>query len=70
VFPEGIPASNRSGRFMLDLIEANRRLLVKAGVPAGKIFDSGLCTHCDKQFFSFRRQPDDPGRMISFIVRL
>jgi YfiH family protein len=65
LFPEW-PATN--GRRHLDLPEANRRHLTAAGVPAGQIFDSGLCTFClPEQFFSYRREPQNPGRMISAI---
>jgi len=59
------------GKVHLDLPEANRRHLVAAGVAAGHIFDSGLCTSCTPdQFFSFRREPQNPGRMLSAISRL
>lgn len=55
----------------LDLPEANRRLLLGGGVPAEQIFDLGLCTTCQTaQFFSYRREPENPGRMISSILRL
>jgi polyphenol oxidase len=54
----------------LDLIEANRRILEASGVPGDQIYDSGLCTHCcAAEFHSFRRDPADGGRMVSFIVR-
>ncbi|MBV8070551.1 MAG: laccase domain-containing protein, partial [Acidobacteriaceae bacterium] len=33
--------------------------------------DCELCTRClSEQFYSYRRQPRDPGRMISSIARL
>jgi YfiH family protein len=55
----------------LDLVQANRRQLIAVGVPAHQIFDSGLCTACiSTQFFSYRREPDNPGRMVSAIKRL
>ena len=35
-----------------------------------QIYDSGLCTHCcAAEFHSFRRDPADGGRMVSFIAR-
>lgn len=56
------------GRRHIDLIEANRRILIRAGLKAEHIFDSGLCTFClQEEFFSYRRQPQDFGRMLSFI---
>ncbi|MBV9269014.1 MAG: polyphenol oxidase family protein, partial [Acidobacteriaceae bacterium] len=55
----------------LNLAEANRRHLVDSGVSDERIFDSGLCTVCDPaQFFSYRREPENPGRMLASISRL
>ena len=58
-----------SGKVHLDLPEINRRHLLSAGVEAAHIFDSGLCTRCNADlFFSFRRDPQDPGRMLNAIA--
>ncbi|HEX4771451.1 MAG TPA: peptidoglycan editing factor PgeF [Bryobacteraceae bacterium] len=55
----------------LNLPEANRRLLLAGGVPPEQIFDLGLCTTCQTaQFFSYRREPENSGRMVSSILRL
>jgi polyphenol oxidase len=55
----------------LDLAGINRRQLESSGVHADRIFDSGLCTACQSgQFFSYRREPENPGRMVAAIVRL
>jgi YfiH family protein len=55
---------------MLDLVEANRRILIATGVPENQIYDSGLCTACCPALFhSYRRDPRDPGRMVAFIGR-
>jgi len=68
IFPELPPAT---GKRHLNLPEANRRNLLTAGVPAGQIFDAGLCTSClAEHFFSYRREPKNPGRMLSVICRL
>lgn len=68
LFPEWPPVT---GKQHLDLIEANRRHLSAAGVPATQIFDSGLCTVCTPEhFFSYRREPQNPGRQLSVIARL
>lgn len=57
-------------RTMLDLPEANRRLLLEAGVPEIQVYNSELCTFCNsEEFFSYRRDPEDPGRMLSFVAR-
>lgn len=58
-------------RWKLDLPEANRRQLLRADVPADRIFDCCMCTTCQpEQFYSYRREPQNPGRMISAICRL
>ncbi len=68
LFPEW-PAV--TGKRHLDLPEANRRHLAAAGVPARQIFDSALCTFClPEHFFSYRREPQTPDRMLSAITRL
>jgi YfiH family protein len=68
LFPEWPPVA---GKQNLDLAEANRRHMAAAGVPAAHIFDSGLCTSClAEHFFSYRREPQEPGRMVSAICRL
>ena len=68
LFPEWPPVT---GKRHLDLAEANRRHLSAAGVPASQIFDSALCTVCrPEHFFSYRREPQNPGRMLSSIARL
>jgi len=56
-----------SPRVQLDLIAANRALLVDAGVPASQISASGLCTACRSDiFFSYRREYTT-GRLMSVI---
>jgi YfiH family protein len=58
------------GHRKVDLVEANRRTLIQSGVPAEQIYDGGFCTMCDAELFhSFRRDAEDPGRMVSSIVR-
>jgi len=70
LFPEGLQSTGNKGRTLLDLIDANRRILIRAGVFGEQIYDSGLCTCCcAEEFHSFRRDPNDTGRMVSFIGR-
>lgn len=69
LFPEW-GEEDRAAR-CIDLAEANRRQLIAAGVRDERIFDSGLCTTCQPEhFFSYRREPENPGRMLSAIKRL
>jgi len=52
----------------LDLADENLRQLTRAGVPRGQIDLTGACTFCDaERFYSFRREGERAGRMISFI---
>ncbi|MGI8961239.1 MAG: peptidoglycan editing factor PgeF [Bryobacteraceae bacterium] len=68
LFPEWEPVT---GKRKLDLPEANRRQMQAAGVSPDHIFDCGLCTACQSgQFFSYRREPANPGRMVASISRL
>jgi YfiH family protein len=54
----------------VDLAAANRLQMMGCGIPQDQIFDCGICTFCDaNQFYSFRREPQDPGRMTSAICR-
>jgi copper oxidase (laccase) domain-containing protein len=44
----------------LDLPEVARRLLARAGVE--QVESAGICTYCDKRFFSHRRDRGKTGR--------
>jgi polyphenol oxidase len=65
-FPEGLIEDKGSPR--LDLMEANRRILIAAGLNKWQIYGGGPCTCCcAEDFYSFRRQGNQAGRMISYI---
>ncbi len=50
----------------LDLVEANRRQLLDAGVPARNIFASPLCASCHSELlFSHRAEKGVTGRMMA-----
>jgi purine-nucleoside/S-methyl-5'-thioadenosine phosphorylase / adenosine deaminase len=52
----------------LSLAAANRAQLEAAGVPAGSVHVSGLCTRCRADLFhSYRRDGDIAGRMLAVI---
>lgn len=59
---------DREGRLYADVVGANRDQLLKAGVRPENIFDSRLCTCCNKDYFSFRRDGEKAGRMISVMM--
>lgn len=52
----------------IDLAAINREQLIRAGVPPSRIDTLRHCTVCEpKRFFSYRRDREQAGRMISFI---
>jgi hypothetical protein len=52
-------------KIFLDLVEANRRQLLAAGVPAKNIWTSDLCTSCHPELlFSHRAEQGRTGRMM------
>jgi YfiH family protein len=52
----------------LDLGESNRRQLLSAGIPDGRIDTSSLCTKCRQDLFhSYRRDGSRMGHMLSVI---
>jgi hypothetical protein len=60
--------SNMGPSLHLDLIEANRRQLVDAGVPAGSIATAWRCTNCEAElFYSYRAERGFCGRMMAVI---
>lgn len=55
-------------KIFLDLVEANRRQLVSAGVPAKNIGASPLCTACHPELlFSHRAEKGVTGRMMGVV---
>ena len=58
----------RNGALFLDVWRANADQLERAGVPAGQIFLSRLCTACHPDWFhSYRREGAGTGRLAGFI---
>ena len=58
----------RDNRHYLDLSQMTHDQLLSEGVEKTNIFDCGICTCCDSNYFSFRREGNDAGRMISLIM--
>ncbi|WCK53066.1 peptidoglycan editing factor PgeF [Aneurinibacillus sp. Ricciae_BoGa-3] len=60
--------SVRTEKYMLNLQETNRILLLEAGIPHAHIEVSQLCTGCRTDlFFSHRKEGGKTGRMTAFI---
>jgi copper oxidase (laccase) domain-containing protein len=69
IFPEW--GEIETARRTLNLPEATTRQMRSAGIRQARIFDCELCTTCQPaQFFSYRREPENPGRMVASICRL
>jgi len=60
----------RRNTLYFDLAGENRRQLLALGVRPGRIFDPKLCTVAgNRDFYSFRKENEAAGRMISFIEK-
>lgn len=57
----------KEAQYSLDLRELNRKILLKSGVPEKNILTTGLCSSCNQEFFSHRRDQSNTGRMLSVI---
>ena len=57
----------RVKKYKFDLKGMNRSQLLDVGVADKNIFSVDLCTKCDKNYFSYRRDTDEKGRLINFI---
>lgn len=55
-------------KIFLDLVEANRRQLLDAGVPPKHISASPLCTSCRTDLlFSYRKEKENAGRLMALV---
>lgn len=64
IFPSGV--AQRNDRYYLDLIAINKEQLLGLGVKKNNMSDSEVCTCClNKEFFSYRREGQACGRMMS-----
>ena len=51
----------------LDLAASNRRQIEACGVTSDRIYVAGLCTKCNAEFHSYRRDKEQAGRMFSVV---
>ncbi|GAE04275.1 uncharacterized conserved protein [Paenibacillus sp. JCM 10914] len=57
-----------NGKYMLNLKEINRHIMIKAGILAEHIECTSWCTSCNNDlFFSYRKDGGTTGRMASWI---
>ncbi len=66
IFPQAV--EQRHGSWYLNLLLVNQRHLLEAGLKRRQIFDCGLCTGCSPRFFSYRREGERAGRMLSLMM--
>ncbi len=60
--------SKGNGKYQLDLWRANEIVLQEAGVPAGQIQTTDLCTHCNPDYlFSHRTFGRERGNLAAFL---
>ncbi|MCP5455150.1 MAG: peptidoglycan editing factor PgeF [Thermotogae bacterium] len=65
---EDLYKKNNSNKFIFNLWEANRRLLVKSGIKEKNIITAAMCTYeMNDMFFSYRRENGNTGRMSALI---
>ena len=62
------PLRRTNGKLYFDLTGETKRQLLEAGALKSRITDLDLCTVCDpKNFYSFRLEKGNAGRLVSFI---
>lgn len=59
---------SRQDRYYLDLPLASQKELLAEGVRSENIFDCGICTCCNEEYFSYRRDGEKAGRMIALMM--
>lgn len=65
---EWIAEGAADGKYMIDLWEANRRVLMEAGVPEQNITVADICTKCNPQMlFSHRASAGKRGGLAAFL---
>lgn len=67
VGPEVASQFGLVGRAHVNLEAENCRQLEQAGVPPDRVHAAHLCTVCNEEFWSFRRERHAAGRMLSVV---
>jgi len=66
-FPYGL--IKKDNRVFMDIALVNQQQLISCGIKEKNVFDPKICTFSDNEnFFSFRKEADKSGRMISVII--
>ena len=56
------------GHISVDIIKANCRQIMQMGLNPLQVIDSEICTSCNHNYFSYRRDKEKAGRMISLMM--
>ena len=67
-FWQEISSPRGNNKWSLDLVKANSRELVGAGLPENNIISVGMCTSCRKDLFYSFRAEGRTGRMLSVVM--
>lgn len=65
-FPDSV--DERDGNYYLDLVDVSKKQAMRYGVKAENISDCNICTCCNEEYFSYRRDGENAGRMISLMM--
>lgn len=67
--PSEFIRENGGGKFHIDLWEANRRILMRSGVPENGVTVAGICTDCNADWlFSHRATGGKRGSLAAFLA--
>lgn len=69
IFNNSVLIEISKGEYLLDLVEANRMLLLAEGIPPENISIAGMCTACHSDLFYSYRREGITGRMAAFIIK-
>lgn len=64
---EKVLVKKAGGKWMLDLQLTNYIELINTGIPDENITVSQMCTHCNSEFYSYRRDKGMTGSMAAFM---
>lgn len=67
-FPDTAVKREKESIF-LDLWQANQEQLINYGLPPERLHTAKVCTYCHQEFFSYRREGNQGGRMSALLLK-
>lgn len=61
------PDPERPGKYFFNLRQANWIQMRAQGIEEKNVYHLPICPHCDRRFYSFRRDGAKAGRLVNFI---